>query len=84
MNSHDTHSGGVQVAVSGSPAVVIAVVRIVVKSWCEIVHSHRFLIPSDPALTIGCGRGAKPSRGDVEDALYSPIGESDTSHEGGA
>jgi hypothetical protein len=34
-------------------------------------HSHRFLIPSDPALTIGWSRVAKPSRTDIDDALDS-------------
>jgi hypothetical protein len=34
-------------------------------------RSHRFLIPGDPALTIGCVKGGEPSCRDVEDALYS-------------
>jgi hypothetical protein len=44
----------VYVEVSGSPTVVIVVVRIVVSSRYETAAFHRFLIPGDPALTIGC------------------------------
>jgi hypothetical protein len=40
-------------------------------------HSQRFLIPGDPALTIGCVKGGGHQRSDVEDVLYSePIGKS--------
>jgi hypothetical protein len=45
--------------VLGSPTVVIVV------AWSELSsahgakqrHSHRFLIPGDPGLTIGCVKG---------------------------
>jgi hypothetical protein len=47
------------VAVSGSPAVVIVVVRIVASSRYETAAFHRFLIPGDLALTIGCVKGGE-------------------------
>ena len=37
---------------SGSPTVVIAVVRTVVRPRCDT--APRFLLPGDAALTIGC------------------------------
>jgi hypothetical protein len=65
--------------VSGSPTVVIVVVRIVVISQYETTAFHRFLIPGDPALTIGCVKGGEAVTWDVDDALTQPIGKSDTS-----
>jgi hypothetical protein len=45
----------VSVEVSGSPTVVIVVVRTVVRlNGAKQRHSHRFLISGDAALTIGC------------------------------
>jgi hypothetical protein len=45
--------------VSGSHAVVIVVVRIVVSSRYEAAAFRCFLIPGDPALTIGCVKGGE-------------------------
>jgi hypothetical protein len=47
------------VEASGSPTVVIVVVRTVVSSWRETAAPHRFLIPGDPALTIGYVKGGE-------------------------
>jgi hypothetical protein len=55
----DTNFRVVYVEVSGSPTVVIVVVRIVVSSRYETAAFHRFLIPGDPALTIGCVKGGE-------------------------
>jgi integrase len=45
-------------AVSGSPTVVIVVVRTVVSSRCD-QRRPRFLIPGDPAVMIGCVKGGE-------------------------
>jgi len=49
--------------VSGSPAVVIVVVKTVVSQRGETSAFHRFLIPGDipgdPELTIGCVEGGE-------------------------
>jgi hypothetical protein len=60
------------VDVSGNLTVVIVVVRIVVAHGAKQRHSHRLLMPGDPALRIGCVKGAKR---DVEDGFYSAYGE---------
>jgi hypothetical protein len=45
---------------------------LVVRSRCATAALHRFLIPGDPALTIGCVKGGE-AISDVEDALYSAV-----------
>jgi hypothetical protein len=69
----------VWVEVSRSPTVVIVVVRTVVRSWCKQRHSHRFLIPGDPALTIGCVKGGEAINVVTSKTPFTqPIGKSDT------
>jgi hypothetical protein len=45
--------------VSGSPAVVIVVVRTVVSSGAKQRRAHRFRRPGDPALTVGYVMGGE-------------------------
>ncbi len=56
---------------SGSPTVVIVVVRTVVSSRSETAALTPLPHPGDPALTIGCVKGGEAITRDVEDALYS-------------
>ena len=52
---------------SGSPTVVIVVVRTVVSSRCEaaaLLIASSYPIPSDPALPIGCVKGGEATPSD--------------------
>jgi hypothetical protein len=56
-------------------AAVIVVAKTLVSSRGETAEP-RFLIPSDPAMTVDVSTAAKPSRSDVQDTLHSTIGKS--------
>jgi hypothetical protein len=47
-------------------------------------HTHRFLIPADPALTIGCVKGGEAINVVTSKTPFTePIGKSDTAEWGG-
>jgi hypothetical protein len=49
----------VEVGVSGSLTVVIVVAKLSSADGGETAVFHRFLIPGDPELTIGCVEGGE-------------------------
>jgi len=64
--------------VSGSPSVVIVVVRTVVTHGSKQRHP-RFLIPGDAALTVGCIKGGEAINVVTSKTPFTqPIGKSDT------
>src|SRR5258707_9346472 len=75
--------GGVAEPLS-SQNVVIVVLILWSGHGVKQRHPHRFLIPGDPALTIGCVKGGEAINVVTSKMPFSrPIGKSDTAEWGG-